>query len=161
MKNSAMNQMNPMYLFSGCVKKICYAREKWAKGVHASQILIKHVEMGFIWFIWFINYMNLFINIINKYELSHKYDEPMYPDVLRGVYGFFLHCLKKEVFWMAKFGEKMAFFGFQTTSRYIGSSATRVADTADGGWMPPRLASRMEWAQCLRPYGIKIGEDHE
>lgn len=118
----AMNQMNPMYLFSGCAGKICFARGKWAKGARAKQILIKHLEMGFIWFIWFIIFNRKLINILNKYQLIDKYDEPMYPDVPGGAYGFFLLCLKKEVFWRLKMGRKMVIFGVQTTSRYIGSS---------------------------------------
>jgi hypothetical protein len=71
----------------------------------------------------YINFIKKAINIDNKYQLSYKYDVPMYPDEHTGAYGFFMPRLKERVFGMRNNGQKEAILDGQTTSRYTGSSA--------------------------------------
>jgi len=58
--------------------------------------LIKTTGKGVHRVHWFINFIKKVINIDNKYQLSYKYDVPMYPDEHTGTYGFFMPWLKER-----------------------------------------------------------------
>jgi hypothetical protein len=83
-----MNQMNPMNPFSGCQKKICFARRNIANLIPTGQKQLHLVHR-------FINFIKKVINILNTYQLSYKNNEPMYPDEHRGAYAFFMPWVKK------------------------------------------------------------------
>ena len=117
-----MNQMNQMYLFSGCAEKICFAWQKWQKKPLSKANLIKTCGNGVHLVHRFIIIKKKLINILNINQLIDKYDEPMNPYVLTGAYAFFMPCLNKRHFLIRKTSSKRGLFNGQTTSRYIGSS---------------------------------------
>lgn len=117
-----MNQMNLMYLFSGCGEKICYVAGKERKVIIYITYLIKTSPKGVHRVHRFINFMRKLINIHNINQLIHIYDVPMYTYVHTGAYAFFMPCIKNRVFGKVKMESKSVLFEGQTTSRYIGSS---------------------------------------